>query len=177
VYFVDAAHFVLSPFFGFLWSFTRVFIKTPAGRNRLNVLGALNAVSKEMISVINETFVNAETVRELLDKLKDKHQNTLITVVLDNAKYQRCYHVIDYAKLLGIELLFLPSYSPNLNLIERLWKLVKKMCLYSEYYSNFNAFKHAIIGCFDDLQTKHAAELHSLLTLNFQSYKNVKISS
>lgn len=177
MYFVDAAHFVLSPFFGFLWSFARVFIRTPTGRNRLNVLGALNAVSKEIVSVVNETFVNAETVCELLDNIKDKHHDVPVTVVLDNAKYQRCYHVIDHANLLGIELLFLPSYSPNLNLIERLWKLVKKKCLYSEYYSNFNAFKSAIIGCLDNLQTKNKEELHSLLTFNFQTFKKVKIST
>ena len=53
----------------------------------------------------------------------------------------------EYAKILGIELLYLPSYSPNLNLIERLWKYVKKECLYSEYYDTFAKFKAAIEQC------------------------------
>ena len=156
-----------------LWCFARIFIKTPAGRNRLNVLGALNATTNELVSVINETFVNAGTVRELLRKLRCLHPSIPITVVLDNARYQRCHHVMSYANDLQIELLFLPSYSPNLNLIERLWKFVKKQCLYSEYYDNFNKFKGAIIGCLTDLQTKHQEELRSLMTLKFQSFKKI----
>jgi transposase len=177
VYFVDAAHFVLSPFFGFLWCFARVFICTPAGRNRVNVLGALNAVNKEVISVINETFVNSDTVRELLDKIQQQQHGMPVTVIMDNAKYQRCNHVTTYAAHLGIEILFLPSYSPNLNLIERLWKFVKKTCLYSVCYDNFGSFKAAIVGCIFNLSTKHNSELQSLLTLNFQTFNNVKLST
>jgi len=171
VYFVDAAHFVLAPFFGFLWSITRVFIKTPAGRNRLNVLGAINARTHGLVTIINETFVNAETVRGLLEKLRLLHPKSPITVVLDNAKYQRCEHVMGYARQLGIELLFLPSYSPNLNLIERLWKLIKKKCLYSKYYSSFSLFKSAIMQCITDLPTKYSDEVRSLMSLKFQTLK------
>jgi len=92
-------------------------------------------------------------------------------IVLDNAKYQRCYYVIDYAKELGVELLFLPGYSPNLNLIERLWKFIKKKCLYSVYYADFKTFKATIIGCTEEMSTKYKEELKSLLTLNFQIFK------
>ena len=46
-----------------------------------------------------------------------------------------------------IELLYLPPYSPNLNLVERLWKFVKKKCLWSKYYANFEDFKEAIMDC------------------------------
>lgn len=52
VYFVDAAHFVLGAFLGYLWSFVRVFVRTPSGRQRFNVLGALNAITQELIGVI-----------------------------------------------------------------------------------------------------------------------------
>jgi transposase len=64
-----------------------------------------------------------------------------IVIVLDNARYQRCKLVEDLAKELGVTLQFLPSYSPNLNLIEWLWKFVKKKCLYNSYYGTFEAFK------------------------------------
>jgi transposase len=171
VYFIDAAHFVLAPFLGFLWSISRIFIKTPAGRSRLNVLGSLNATTQELITVINDTFVNADTVRSLLDKLRVRHPTQPLTVVLDNAKYQRCEHVTTYARQLNIELLFLPSYSPNLNLIERLWKLIKKKCLYSKYYSSFSLFKSAIVQCIADLPTEYADEMRSLMSLKFQTIK------
>jgi transposase len=166
----------LAPFFGFLWSVARIFIRTPAGRNRLNILGALNAVTKELIYVANDKVVNAETVRELLDKIA-VHGPLPITVILDNARYQHCRYVTDYAAELGIELLFLPAYSPNLNLIERLWKLIKKKCLYSVYYTDFKAFKAAILGCIEEMFAKHKDELDSLLTLNFQTFEKFRLSA
>ena len=141
VFFMDAAHFVLSPFLGFLWSFARVFIQAPSGRQRFNVLGALDAVTKEIFTVTNQTYITSVQVCELLTKLASGGLGVPITVVLDNARYQRCQLVMAQAASLGIELLFLPPYSPNLNLIERLWKFVKKQCLYSKYYDKFDKFK------------------------------------
>jgi transposase len=173
VFFVDAAHFVLAPFLGVLWCFARVFIRAPSGRQRFNVLGALDAITHELITVTNETYITAESVCELLRVLADRHWAHPITLVLDNARYQRCLAVQALADTLGIELLFLPSYSPNLNLIERLWKFVKKECLYSHYYANFTEFKQAIGICLAKCQTDHKAALDSLLTLNFQSFDNL----
>ena len=81
---------------------------------------------------------------------------------------------MELAQTLNIELLYLTAYSPNLNLIERLWKFVKKQCLYSIYYPDFTAFKNAITSCLDQCHTTHKQELDSLLTLRFQSFKDVK---
>lgn len=172
VLFMDAAHFVLQPFLGFLWCFVRVFIKAPSGRQRLNVLGALHATSQRVLTVINESYINAESVAILLRQVADTFSDLPITIVLDNARYQHCRLVIALAAELGIELLFLPSYSPNLNLIERLWKFVKKECLYSKYYETFASFKEAIIGCLSDVEGQHQQKLASLLTLNFQTFEN-----
>jgi transposase len=172
VWFVDAAHFVHLPFLGFLWCFARVFIQAPSGRNRLNVLGALQATSHQIVTVVNEGYITAETVVALLYQLAVLKAGLPITIVLDNARYQHCRLVIDTAVALGIELLFLPPYSPNLNLIERLWKFVKKECLYCEYYETFADFKAAILACLDEAQGKHKQKLASLLTLNFQTFEN-----
>jgi transposase len=97
------------------------------------------------------------------------------SLVLDNARYQKCALVTDLAAQLGVELLYLPSYSPNLNLIERLWKFVKKECLNSIHYQNYEAFTTAITRCLDDLPSKHKAAMDSLLTHNFQTFENVSI--
>jgi len=170
VYFVDAAHFVLGAFLGYLWSFARIFVRTPSGRQRFNVLGALNAITKELISVTNDSYITSTQVCELLRKLAEN--STLpITLVLDNARYQRCRLVITLAEELGIELLFLPPYSPNLNLIERLWKLIKKECLYSKYYSNFKLFHESIQNFIATMGQTHREKLNSILTLNFQMFK------
>lgn len=174
VFFVDAAHFVLAPFLGFLWSFVRVFIQAPAGRQRFNVLGALNAVTHELITVTNDTYITADSVCQLLRQLADLNLSVPITLFLDNVRYQKCALVQDTAARLNIELCFLPAYSPNLNLIERLWKFVKKQCLYSKYYSDFVPFKQAITDCLSQTHLRHKPALDSLLTLKFQTFEKAQ---
>ncbi len=175
VLFVDAAHFVYGAFLGYLWCFCRIFIASPAGRKRLNVLGALNAVTHEIITVTNQTYINAQSVCELLCKISTMYIGVPITIVLDNARYQKCELVRNLANKLNIELLYLPSYSPQLNLIERFWKFVKKECLYSKYYHDYQHFEKAILECIKSANTKHKNKLESLITWNFQSFKNVQI--
>lgn len=170
VFFVDAAHFVLAPFLGYLWSFTRLFIKAPAGRKRFNVIGALDAITHELLTITNDAYINAESFCDLLWKISKLNIEVPITLILDNARYQKCKIVFELAKSLNIELLYLPPYSPNLNIIERLWKFVKKECLYSKYYSTFEAFQEAIIDCLIKTHTKHKNALDSLLTLKFQTF-------
>jgi transposase len=174
VFFMDAAHFVLAPFLGFLWSVTRLFIPAPSGRQRFNVLGALNAITHELVAVTNDTYITAETVCALLQKLAALNLDMPITLFLDNARYQKCALVTTTAAKLHIELCFLPAYSPNLNLIERLWKFVKKQCLYSKYYADFVTFKDAIATCLSELDTQHQSALDSLLALHFQTFKKAQ---
>jgi transposase len=135
------------------------------------VLGALNAMTHELVMVTNDTYITAESVCELLRRLAMLHLAVPITLVLDNARYQKCSLVSALASQLNIELLYLPAYSPNLNLIERLWKFVKKKVLYSKYYADFDAFRNAITDCLNQTHTTHKKELDSLLTLNFQAFK------
>jgi transposase len=175
VFFVDAAHFVLAPFLGLLWCFARVFVRAPAGRQRFNVLGALDAITHELVLVTNDTYINAHSVCQLLQKLAALRLEVPITLVLDNARYQKCQLVWALAEALNIELLYLPAYSPNLNLIERLWKFVKKKCLYSTYYANFKDFKQAISACLAQTHTTYKKELDSLLSLRFQTFEKSQV--
>ena len=177
VFFADAAHFVLAPFLGMLWCFTRVFIKAPSGRKRFNVLGAINAVTHELITVTNDTYINAQSFCDLLWQIGLLNITVPVTLVLDNARYQKCKIVFVLADFLGIELLYLPSYSPNLNIIERLWKFVKKKALYSTYHSNFTDFQLAITRVLNQTHTTYKKELDSLLALRFQTFKNVQLVS
>jgi transposase len=174
LFFMDAAHFVMQPFLGYLWCFVRVFIQSSSGRQRFNVLAVLDACTHQIISVTNDSSINSESVCALLTKLRASFTDGLpITIVLDNARYQHCHRVIDYAALLGIELLFLPPYAPNLNLIERLWRFVRKTTLSTEYFDAFASFKAAIQGCLEHSQTTHKKDLDTLLVLKFQTFKNV----
>ena len=174
VLFVDAAHFVFAPFLGILWCVARLYIRAASGRKRYNVLAALDSVSHKLIQVSNHSYINAESVCLLLRAVADAAVPGIpITLVLDNARYQKCALVAELAKRLGIELLYLTSYSPNLNLIERVWKFVKGECLRSKYYDNYDKFHSAIQQCLDDLPSKHKAAMDSLLSHKFQTFQNV----
>lgn len=111
------------------------------------MLGAIDAITHRLVTVSNDSYINAQSVCELLRKIAAAHADMPITLVLDNARYQKCKLVWSVAESLNIEMLYLPSYSPNLNLIERLWKFVKKDVLYSKYYADFGSFSAAIADC------------------------------
>jgi len=175
VFFVDAAHFVLSAYLGFLWCFTRVLVRAPSGRQRFNILGALNAVTHQLITVTNDTYINSTSVAQLLENIAGLGLTMPITLIMDNARYQRCKYVLEIAARLNIEILFLPPYSPNLNLIERLWKFVRKECLYDKYYEHFSLFKEALSRCLSQTTTTHQLALRSLLTLSFQSFEKLNL--
>ena len=175
VYFADAVHCVWGAFIASIWCIVRVFIPTPSGRFRYNVLGCINAITHDLVTVCNTTYINALSVVELLEKIYEKHKNDTIpvTIFLDNAKYQHCKLVKTKAVELGIELMFLPSYSPNLNLIERLWKWLKKDCLNCKYYDKFEKFTDAIDNSLNKIANGQAKEeLDSLLSLKFQLFDN-----
>jgi transposase len=170
-----AVYFVLASFLGWVRCFVRLYVRAASGRQRYNVLGALNAVTHELVMEINTTYITATSVCALLRTIARRGGSVPVTLVLDNARYQRCRLVQDLAQALGIELLFLPSYSPNLNLIERLWKFVKKEVLNSRHHQNFNRFRNATDGCLADLPTKHRGQLATLLTHNFQTWRDVSL--
>lgn len=175
VFFVDAAHFVFGTFLCCLWSIARIFVRAASGRQRFNVLGAWNAVTRQLLAVTNITVVNTDTMCELLRKIAAQNLTGPITVVLDNARYQRNKVVQSLAADLGIRLLFLPPYSPNLNLIERLWGFTKRQSVYGKYHANFASFRTAIESTLADLSTTHASRLKTLMTLTFQEFDDVSL--
>jgi transposase len=160
---------------GCLWCAARLFVRAASGRKRSNVLGALDAVTHRMLRVTNDGSINAESVCALLRAVAGASVGLPITLVLDNARYQKCALVQSLAASLGIELLYLPGDSPNLNLIERLWRFIRKQSLDSTYYEDFEQFRTAIDGCLDKLSTTHKGEMDTLLTHEFQTFENVPL--
>ena len=172
---MGAAHFVYGTYLCCLWSIARVFVRAASGRQPFNVLGAWDAVARTLVAVTNTTVVNTDTMCELLRAVAARGAAGPITVVLDNARYQRNDVVRGLAEGLGIELLFLPSYSPNLNLIERLWRFARRRAVYGKYHPSFADFRAAVQDVLDSVPTAHAGQLASLMTLRFQEFEDVSL--
>ena len=175
VLFLDSAHFVMAPFVSNVWSKNRIFIKASPGRYRLNVIGVVDAVSRKFLGLYNESYITATTVVELLEKISVSYGSLPVHIILDNARYQHCQFVKDAAERLKITLVFLPTYSPNLNLIERLWKFVKAEACAGKYFETKEDFKKAIVDFLNSLDTKvRKKELKSRLSHNFQLFSHAQ---
>ena len=167
VFFVDAAHFVMGAFLGMVWCVSRMFVRSSSGRQRYNVLGAVETRDHDLVTIRTTDSINARTICKLLEAIDAKYPDEEITLVMDNARYQYNKQVQELAASMNIELLYLPAYSPNLNLIERMWKLVKSKCLQNRYYETFGEFKAAIDQFIVDLNGGNRDALRSLITENF----------
>lgn len=141
-------------------------LKTNSGRQRINIHGALNIETLETVIVENEK-VNSESTIELLEKIEEAcPASPKIYVILDNARYHYSALVKEYLTTSRIELIFLPTYSPNLNLIERLWRFFKKKVLHNTYYETFKEFKASCMNFFEGIDA-YKNELKALLSEDF----------
>lgn len=168
VYFCDGAHLIYGYEGGKYWCKKRVSVKSAYGRKRVNCLGFLDAVSHTVETVMNDSYLNADSVCEGLKKLRQNAPDEWIYVILDNAAYQRCKKVKECAAELNIDLVYLPPYSPNLNLIERLWKFLRSKILANKYYDSFKTFFAEVHDFLAFVHLNFTSSLCSLLSFNFQ---------
>jgi len=137
------------------------------GRKRLNIIGAINPVTFKPTILLTEENCCAEVIEAFLDEVKKQYCDaTAICIILDNARYQRSYLVQEKAKTLSIDLVYLPPYSPNLNLIERLWRYFKKKVMKNTYYKDYACFEKAVDTFFKTFDEK-LTDLQSLLNFKF----------
>lgn len=169
ILFMDAVHPQHNPVManGWIKQGKEFQICSNTGRRRLNINGAVSIDTMKMVMRYDDT-INAESTIELFKQLEVTYKGAnKITVICDNARYYRSKLVKEHLENSSIELMFLPPYAPNLNLIERYWKYFKKTILYNHYYENFKDFKKACEKFFDNPE-EHLTSLQSLLTENFQ---------
>ena len=169
IYFMDAVHPQHNPTASYVWTErgSECEIPTNTGRKRLNINGAIDIEKMEAV-ISYEKTINADAAIFLLQEIERENLTAgTIWIICDNARYYRSKAVSEYLKDSKIKLVFLPAYSPNLNLIERFWKFFKRKVTYNKYYGTFNEFKYACEDFFDSLE-QYALQLRSLLTENFQ---------
>ena len=176
LYFGDAMHPVHNTRLGRAWlpKHMSVCIKTNTGRQRLNVLGAYNRNTETLLSLSSEGSIGAQEICQLLRKIRKRHPSMEeLQLVLDNARYNRSKDVIWLAAELNIQLIFLPPYSPNLNLIERVWKFFYSL-IKNRYFPTYKEFKQAVVT-FLRTSWSHKSELRTLVSADFEFFDDVVV--
>ena len=168
--FLDASHFVMGcDFLGYIYGTVRRFVLTFSGRKRYNVLGAIDYATKKILTVTNESYITATEVCEMLRKISAEYAGKTVHLILDNARYQKCRAVMELAETLKIELDYIPPYSPNLNLIERLWRFVKND-LRSRYYDDFSIFQQRIDSIIESTSNENKNKISKLIGQKVQLF-------
>ena len=168
IYFADATHPQHNsvPSYGWIKKGVEKELKANCGRQRLNINGAIDIETLEPVTGFYDT-INAQAALDLFRKIEAKHPKAqVIYVIVDNARYYHSRWLKKKLKGTKIKLIFLPPYSPNLNLIERYWKFFKKKVLNNCYYENFDEFKQACKSFFRK-RKKYLPELETLLAEKF----------
>jgi transposase len=172
IYFLDATHPTHNTRTAYGWILKGKqhdkWVKSTSGRKRLNLNGALNFTDKTAI-VLEEKTIDALATIHLLEAIKKKQKQGKVYVILDNAKHHHARLVRNW--MLNhprFKLLFLPPYSPNLNIIERLWRFFHQQITYNRYFESFKEFKDTTLAFFKNLK-QYEPQLATLLTDSFQT--------
>jgi transposase len=169
IYFMDGVHPLHNsqPAYGWIRKGKEQTLKTNTGRMRVNINGAYDIENQKVI-IREDESINSQSTIALLEQVLKEQRFGIIYIILDNARYYRSQMVKEFLeKNQRIQFVFLPPYSPNLNIIERLWRLFKKKTTYNKYYEKFAVFKEKCMGFFENID-EYKTELESLMTDNFQ---------
>ena len=173
ILFMDAVHPTQATklTYGWIKSGQKKYIETTASRTRLNIIGAIQLGNiSEAITSQYET-INAESVMNFMDKIREKYGSKTVHLILDQSGYHRSLLVPEYAAKFNIKLHFLPPYSPNLNPIERLWKIMNEQVRNNRFFKGAKDFKEAINSFFDDILPRIGNDLNGRINDNFEILK------
>jgi transposase len=168
VYFADAAHPTHNTRATRVWTRSGPprLLATVSGRDRVNLNAALNAVVPTQVLFDETETVDAQSTQRLYEKLLAAHPKGAVYVICDNAPYYKKKALQQWLADKRLVQVFLPTYSPNLNLIERFWKFLRQKVINTHFYRTKTAFKDAILAFLNRLD-EYGQELASLLTRNF----------
>ena len=178
VLFGDGMHLVHQNIPGLCWFDPKKpkIIQTNTGRRRLNILGAYNPETFSLVHLTGEENCNAKKVIEFFTLILKVYKNShKIILILDNARYFKAEIVRDWLKdNRKLELIFLPAYSPNLNLIERLWRFVKSKIVKNEYYKKYITFRAKTFQILNSIN-EYKENLKTLMAEKFEIVKYVQL--
>jgi transposase len=174
ILFMDAVHPTQATKLAYGWIRTgkTKHVGTTASRTRLNIIGAIQLGHlSEAITSQYET-INAESVMNFMDAIREQYGKKTVHLILDQSGYNRSLLLPQHALKLNIKLHFLPPYSPNLNPIERLWKVMNEKVRNNRFFKGAKDFKEAINNFFDDILPGIGNSLNGRINDNFQILKS-----
>jgi len=169
IYFMDGVHPLHNsqPAYGWIKKGKEQTLKTNTGRMRVNINGAYDIENHKAI-IREDESINSQSTIALLEQMLKEQPLGILYIILDNAKYYRSQLVKNFLNQnKRIQFVFLPPYSPNLNLIERLWKFFKKHTTYNKYYEKFAVCKEKCLDFFENIDD-YKSDLISLMNEKFQ---------
>jgi transposase len=169
IYFLDAVHpeFQSQSVCGWIKKGETKTLPTTNKQSRLHFIGVIALENMEVIANEYKT-VNAENMIEFLKNLEKNSSASKIHVICDNGRANKNKAIQEYLKTSKIEIHYLPPYSPNLNPIERLWKIMRERKTYNKCYENFEGFGAAIRQFFFKDILKMAQILKKRINDSFQ---------
>ncbi len=173
ILFMDAVHPTQATKLAYGWIRTgkTKHVGTTASRTRLNIVGAIQLGHiADAITSQYET-INAESIMNFMDKIREKYDTKTVHLMLDQSGYHRSSLLPEYASKRNIKLHFLPPYSPNLNPIERLWKVMNEQVRNNRFFKGAKDFKEAINGFLNDILPSIGNSLDGRINDNFQLLK------
>jgi transposase len=178
IYYADGVHPTHNSRSTYAWIEKGMVFEQPtvSGRDRVNINGLLNAKDVTDIIAVDSERINAQSTKEMYRLALEKHPEAeKIYIISDNAKYYKNKELKEWIQGTKIIQVFLPPYSPNLNLIERLWRFLRKKVINTEFYRTKELFREAIDKFFKNI-ANHKAELETFLTLKFRLINSQSIS-
>jgi transposase len=154
LYFVDSSHpqHQTQLAYGWIAKGVRKSVKMTACQKRVNLIGGIN-LQGHQIEYRHVDWVNFESISAFLTQLQAANPTAgKIHIIWDNAGYHKSGDMKAFVENTNLQLHFLPPYSPNLNPIERLWKILHEQVTYNKYYDKLRDFTEAIVGFFDNIE-------------------------
>ncbi len=155
------------PAYGWIKKGKETILVTNTGLQRVNINGAYDIENLKIV-IREDERINAQSTIALLEQMHKEQPLVVLYIILDNARYYSSKLVQGFIlENTRIEFVFMPLYSPNLNIIDLLWKFFKKKITYKEYYEKFSVCKKESMGFFQNIE-RYKSELQTLMTDNFE---------
>lgn len=171
ILFMDAVHPTQATKLSYGWIRTgkTKHVDTTASRTRLNIVGAIQLGHIADTITSQYQTINAESIVDFMGKIRAQYGSKTVHIILDRSGYHRASLIAEKTEKLNIKLHFLPPYSPNLNPIERLWKVMNEKVRNNRFFKSAKDFKEAISGFFENTLPGIGNELNDRINDNFQT--------